>query len=167
MNYITHSIGGLGAGLGVISTMSPLDEISTATIISGAILGSLLPDIDHTKSFIGRKVPIASHVISATFKHRGFLHTPVFIAIVAIIIMLSVPMIGNPAVSRMTILFAKGLIPGMVSHILLDSFNKGGISWLWPFSAKRYRILSVRTDSIMESIFTVCLASIVVFCFFK
>lgn len=167
MNYITHSIGGLGAGMAVLSLMEGLDEISKVTIVSGAIFGSLLPDIDHTKSFMGRKAPIVSHVVAATFKHRGFLHTPVFIIISAVFLFVAAPLITNVDISRTFSFFTKGLIPGMVTHILLDSFNKGGIPWLWPVTDKRFRLLSIKTDSVLESVFSLGLSFIIIFVFFS
>lgn len=166
MNYITHSIGGLGAGLAMVSLLGNLDPISTATIVAGATLGSLLPDIDHTKSFIGRKAPVTSHVVSAVSKHRGFFHTPVAIVVAAVALSVGIPLFLEGQIQNSAILFATGLIPGMLSHIILDTFNKGGISWLWPISKKRFRVLSIRTDGLMEKLFTIGLASMVGYLFF-
>lgn len=42
------------------------------------LLGSLLPDIDEPRSFIGRKFPIISHIFSISFSHRGFTHFLIF-----------------------------------------------------------------------------------------
>lgn len=159
MNYITHGIGGLGAGLATASLIGA-DSLSKSTIIAGAVLGSLIIDIDHTKSFIGRKAPIASHLASAVFKHRGFLHTPLFIVLASVIISAGILFLDGPERSWAR-LFAAGFIPGMLSHIILDTFNKGGISWLWPITKKRYRLLTIKTDSITESMFTLCLGCIV------
>lgn len=159
MNYITHGIGGLGAGLATASLIG-VNDVSEATIIAGAVLGSLIIDIDHTKSFIGRKAPVASHLASAVFKHRGFLHTPLFIVLASMIISAGILFLDGPEQSWAR-QFAAGLIPGMLSHIILDTFNKGGISWLWPITKKRYRLLSIKTDSITESAFTLCLGCIV------
>lgn len=42
------------------------------------LLGSLLPDIDKPKSFIGRKFPVISRIFSISFSHRGFTHFLLF-----------------------------------------------------------------------------------------
>lgn len=165
MNYITHGIGGLGAGLATAALIGTVDDVSKATIVAGALFGALIIDIDHTKSYIGRKVPIASQFTSAIFKHRGFLHTPLFILLVSMILPKGILLLSSSEQIRAN-LFATGLVPGMLSHIILDTFNKGGISWFWPISKKRFRLLSIKTDSITETVFTLFLACLVGYYFF-
>lgn len=165
MNYITHGIGGLGAGLTAAASIGNVDDVSKATIIAGALLGSLIIDIDHRKSYIGRKVPVASQFSSAVFKHRGFLHTPLFIILISIILPTGILLLSSSE-QIWANLFITGFIPGMLSHIILDTFNKGGISWLWPISKKRYRLLSIKTDSMTETIFALFLACLIGYFFF-
>lgn len=65
------TIGGLTLGF-----LTPFKNISEFyTIYMPLIaLGSVLPDIDEPRSFIGRKLPIISHIASLAFTHRGFTH---------------------------------------------------------------------------------------------
>lgn len=161
MNYITHCIGGVGAGLIVLSaTGHDANEIVQAATMSGALVGSLFPDIDHQRSYISHKVPVASLAASTVFKHRGFLHSPVFILLAGILLTAGSGTMLSGSQLLLANQFLAGFIPGMLSHIILDTFNKQGIPWLWPYR-KRFRLLTIKTDSIMETAFAVMLSILI------
>lgn len=167
MNYITHSIGGVGAGLLTLASAGHgTNEIAQTAIMSGAILGSLFPDIDHKQSYISHKAPVASFAASTVFKHRGFLHSPVFILLAGILLTAGSRILFSGSALQMVSLFIKGFIPGMFSHIILDTFNKQGIPWLWPYK-KRFRLLSIKTDSIMETVFALILTALIGYRFIR
>ncbi|VEB43121.1 Inner membrane protein ydjM [Chromobacterium violaceum] len=44
-------------------------------LLAGGLAGSLLPDIDHPKSWLGRRIPFLSRPISYLFGHRGITHS--------------------------------------------------------------------------------------------
>ncbi|WP_206457901.1 metal-dependent hydrolase [Anaerovorax sp. IOR16] len=151
MNYITHSLGGVAAGFAVISATGISDPVQQTTVVTGAVLGSLFLDIDHRQSWIGHKAPIAAEVASGLFKHRGFLHTPVFILLIWILLSAGIPIwFGGSPQLHLAILFKQGFVPGMLSHLILDTLNIQGIMWLWPISKKRQHILPIRTGSLGE-----------------
>lgn len=161
MNYITHTIGGVGAGLLVLTAAScGTNEVAQAAIMSGAVIGSLFPDIDHQQSYISHKAPVASLAVSTMFKHRGFLHSPVFILLAGILLTAGSRAMLSGSQLQMANQFIIGFIPGMLSHIILDTFNKQGIPWLWPYK-KRFRLLPIRTDSIMETAFAIVLTVLI------
>ena len=166
MNYITHSIGGVGVGLLALSAAGyGLNAAAQTAIMSGAIAGALFPDIDHQRSYISHKVPAASFVASTLFRHRGFLHSPVFILLAAILFTAgSRAMLSGSQLLTIN-WFITGFIPGMISHIILDTFNKQGIPWLWPYK-KRFRLLTIRTDSITEAAFAILLGVLIGYHFF-
>ncbi|WP_312651892.1 metal-dependent hydrolase [Aminipila sp.] len=158
MNYVTHSLGGVAAGLVIVSAGNITDPVQQSTIMTGAILGSLFPDIDHRQSWIGHKLPIAADILAGLFKHRGAIHTPVFVLIVSIILgMLNWGWLHD--LNYLATYFIKGFIPGMVSHLILDTLNVQGIMWLWPISTKRVHVLSIRTNSMMEAVVCIVLAA--------
>jgi len=161
MNYITHSIGGIGAGLLVLSVagFGP-DPAAQGAVMTGALIGALFPDIDHRQSYISHKAPVASFAASTVFKHRGFLHSPLFILLAAGALTAGSRTMLTGAQLQMASMFLSGFIPGMISHIVLDTFNKQGIPWLWPYS-KRFRLLSIRTDGIMETAFAVLICALI------
>jgi len=153
MNYITHALGGVAAGLAVISAVGTHEPVQESIIMTGAVLGSLFPDIDHPKSWITNKVPLAGTIISRLFKHRGFLHTPLFVLITWAFISFFIPMWIKEAVElHKVLLFFNGFIPGMLSHFILDTLNVQGIMWLYPISQKRFNLLSIRTGSFGEAV---------------
>lgn len=165
MNYITHSIGGVGAGLLALSTAGHgSNEIAQAAIMSGALVGALFPDIDHQQSYISHKAPVASLAVSTAFKHRGFLHSPVFILLAGILLTAGSRSMLSGSQMLLANQFILGFIPGMLSHIILDTFNKQGIPWLWPYK-KRFRILTIRTDSIFETAFALFLSALIFYQF--
>lgn len=160
MTYATHALGGVAAGTMVLSMTGTDDKITTAAILSGAIIGSLLPDIDHTRSKISRSsavTQVASFAVSAATKHRGFFHTPLFVLILAVALNTCIPLLPLNAVHETAQTISYGLIPGMLSHLLLDTCNPGGIMWLFPFSKKHYHVLSIKTSGLGEFVFSAVL----------
>ena len=78
------------------------------------LISSALPDLDHPKSKLGRKVKI----ISFLFEHRGFFHSFFSLFLFTFIFYL---IFGSYIYSM-----AFGI--GYLTHILLDSFTKAGIT---------------------------------------
>lgn len=77
MTWKTHALGGAQIGL-VASYAASESSVESAVIISAAILGSLLPDIDKPGSKISRSdslIGFISFWVSKLTRHRGFLHT--------------------------------------------------------------------------------------------
>lgn len=72
MLYTTHAITSLLAGYGVAKTTG---IGLSAYYYGGVLLGSVLPDIDHKNSYIGKRSLGLSHLISK-LGHRGATHYP-------------------------------------------------------------------------------------------
>lgn len=66
-------------------------------------------------------------------------------------------------------LCALGVFLGCMAHMVYDSFNPGGIPWLWPISRKNLSLLSIKTDSKAEAGFftlqVMILAAVVAACY--
>lgn len=121
--------------------------IYTAT----AMIGSLIPDIDHPNSKISKHnnaTKLISYGVSSVTRHRGFTHTIPFIlvCIVPFILMFqkNVPY---------TVPAVLGIVTGMLSHLALDSLNPTGIMWAYPVKKRYYHISKIKTCSKKESIF--------------
>jgi inner membrane protein len=56
----------------------PLTFFANPIFISVTILGSLLPDIDHTKSWIGKSVYPIAKWLSRNYGHRTITHSIFF-----------------------------------------------------------------------------------------
>lgn len=80
------------------------------------MLGSVLPDIDHPRSLLGRFNPFARH-----FTHRGATHS--------LAGCLAFGLLGYALADAQAAMF---LVLGYLSHLLLDACTPKGISFWWP-----------------------------------
>lgn len=159
MNKPAHLMGGLTAGIAankyLIQTVSQTGVfdgvVVMGSVICGALLGSLLPDIDHRNSYIGRKLKIASFIISKTLGHRSVVHTPLVIfAFSALLFSFSGGLTGR--IQAILTPFLYGLSCGMWSHLLLDMMTKRGIPLLYPLSKRSFRIATFKGGGIGDTI---------------
>lgn len=103
-----------------------------------------LPDIDHNKSKIGRKLFFISFFINWIFGHRKLIHSVVFATILALIIRFTLGLYWIP------------FYLGYLSHILLDALTKQGVYLFYPSSFKIHGF--IKTNGIIEKLFLVILA---------
>lgn len=132
----SHMVGGVALGAIVLKHF-PLE----ATTFMGSILiGSLLPDIDHQHSKMGRWV--------RPFKlgeHRTVTHSLLF----------NVGVFGMTRLTDVPGVYW-GMTVGVLSHLLLDVCNPTGIPWFYPWNKKKYSVMDVRTGSEVEVLFMTC-----------
>ncbi|MFD2160272.1 metal-dependent hydrolase, partial [Rubritalea tangerina] len=121
MKDLTHLC--VGAAVGVVCT--GFDSSPDAVGWAALLVGSLLPDIDHKRSFIGKYVPWVSATLERKFGHRTLTHSLLGFALFALAL--------SP-----TLIFSDSLLPwalmGIASHVLLDTFNIQGVPLFYPFS---------------------------------
>lgn len=98
-----------------------------AIIVTEALIGSLLPDIDHTGSTIGNILPVTSQIVSKV-GHRTYTHD-----IALAFVLASIITFFNP-------LFL-GLWIGYFSHLFLDAMTVDGIRFFYLFNKKKVYIL--------------------------
>lgn len=160
MMYRTHAAFGaafVAAALAI--TKQPLMPI---TVTIGA-LAALLPDLDHPRSkistanpvtvilaFLGRvTITVLSvafnlvagllgvlgiRVAAATDDHRGpFTHSPFGLVLMAVAFL--------PVWTFLSGWWYLGILLGILSHLVADSLNPGGILWLWPITRDKYRLV--------------------------
>lgn len=143
MTYKTHINGGLLVGLLITSQINNRLIIPTAVIIGGSVIGSLLPDIDHTKSYIGKRIKPVSKVVNKLAGHRKLFHAPlIYLFLYAICI--------GYDFDKITLLFIQGIFSGILSHLILDSLTIGGLPWFYPFSKKKFSFAKIKTNSQFE-----------------
>lgn len=104
-----------------------------------AVFSGLLPDVDHAKSYMGRKVKI----IGWLFKHRGFFHSLLFGIIIIIIGFKIIPT------------YKWALIGGYASHLILDALTHQGEQFLWPTKIKLKGL--IKTGGIIEIVIFILL----------
>ncbi|MBB5173669.1 metal-dependent hydrolase [Texcoconibacillus texcoconensis] len=112
--------------LGAVVTFYDVGLDFSWSFAIGIAIGSLLPDIDEPKSFIGRKCPFVSNFLKRVFGHRGLTHSAL---ITAIIFMVS---------EQFDSTIISGLAYGYLFHVLGDFFSRRGVALLAPLSKKRF-----------------------------
>ncbi|MBS3156198.1 metal-dependent hydrolase [Candidatus Woesearchaeota archaeon] len=99
----------------------------------------ILPDIDHPKSKLGRKLKILSYPINFIFGHRGLFHS-LFIALSSSFLI--------------WIIFGDYYIPffiGFLSHLIADGITKQGIDFTYPFNFFKVTGM-IKTGSFIEKV---------------
>lgn len=151
MNSRTHTIGGICSGV-VASTILYADTftvgslVTSGLIIYGSSIGSIIPDIDHPTSKLGRKFllrPI-SIVINKVFGHRTITHSLISTVVFSFLLLLTTYLfegVFHYIYSNLII----GICVGYLSHLLLDSFTVKGIPIYYPFSSKTYKLFNFKT----------------------
>ena len=98
-----------------------------------------MPDIDHPKSKLGRKLKILSYPINFIFGHRGLFHS-LFIALSSSFLI--------------WIIFGDYYIPffiGFLSHLIADGITKQGIDFTYPFNFFKVTGM-IKTGSFIEKV---------------
>lgn len=134
----------------------------TQELYAIAALGSLLPDIDHPKSQVGRMLPHISRPIAAIFGHRGFTHSLLAVALV-LGALVTATFHPNYATSLTPAMIA-ALCLGYLSHLFGDFLTVRGIPLLWPYREGDYDsihipLIAFRTGGPIEIALTTMLAS--------
>lgn len=193
MNKPTHVMGGITAGIAVnkfvVPTLANVASIEgfvgLGAVMAGAFLGSVLPDIDHRGSFIGRRLRIISTPFAmagfatkqvkkvantvtgkkgstdSIISHRGITHTLIFaIALSTLLAYLVLQLSGFS--QAIMLFFVLGLFGGMISHLVLDMLTKQGVPLLYPLTKRDISIAPFKTGGIGEYLTSfACIALIV------
>ena len=124
--YIAHDLG-----------LPLLDPIG----IGLAVAGSLAPDIDHPKSWVGRRMKLISVPVSKIFGHRGVTHS--IVAVIACIAVLR----WDGQTWHHTLPF----VIGYASHLAADLITPAGLCLAWPMRWN-FAFPLVKTGSFAEQV---------------
>ncbi len=129
MNGLNHKVGGL-TFTATFASFADVNILSDWRYITATIFFSLLPDIDHTKSLIGKVFrPIAAY-LNTNYGHRTITHSLLFyVATVSIVAALE-----SLTKSQYSYTLTAALALG--SHYIFDMCTKAGIPLLYPFSRR-------------------------------
>ncbi|WP_202079049.1 metal-dependent hydrolase [Caldalkalibacillus salinus] len=140
MNAPTHIVGGVAAAALTVY-LDPIQVYEPLYLYSAAIVGSLLPDICHPRSMVGRKIPVVSKGVNKFFGHRTITHSLLFILFIYW---------GMGHLDfRGAYDLQMGLVAGVISHIVLDMITPQGVQFLYPIKSKIKTPLHVKTGSII------------------
>jgi len=104
-----------------------------------ATTGSLLPDIDHPHSWVGRRVWMISRPLAAMIGHRGLTHS--IVAVLVCCLLLRWHGVSRAVLAPLTV--------GYLSHLGADLLTPAGLRLAWPLP-RRYAIPLCRTGSAGE-----------------
>jgi inner membrane protein len=142
----SHVVVGLTAWVAT----APLLHIPTLNPIYLALVvaGSLLPDIDHPRSWVGRRTRPISTAIASAFSHRGITHSA--IAVIGLTALLLHAGYRRAGISALVI--------GYLSHLAADMLTPQGLRLAWP-ARRTWGFPLCRTDSPMEPIIVTTMAA--------
>ncbi len=146
MLYKTHLAATYAVALPLLASTNSL---TLGNLIAVGI-GSVFPDIDHPKSFIGNRTRGISDGVGYLFGHRGLAHS-----ILGVLFFLFA---SRSLINLLQLPYAWGdwFIAGYIAHLIEDSFSKNGVAWLQPICNKRiqfgFKVLYYRTGKLSETI---------------
>lgn len=122
INHIT-------GGIAVTATMCSFSDINLFSRIEYliiCIIGSLISDIDNTRSILGKILLPISKYIAKNYGHRTITHSFLFIISTTLIVYF----FEQFTLSNITLIFFYAII----SHVVLDMLTIQGVPFLYPFS---------------------------------
>lgn len=140
MKGTTHIFGGLAAAI-IWQKYTKTTIQEPIFFYSAALMGSVIPDICHPKSLIGRRLPILSRTFSKIFGHRSLSHSLLFMFLLYILIQ-QITFYGMPSIKS-------GILIGVGSHIFLDSMTAQGVKLFYPLKLTVRLPLYIRTGSLI------------------
>lgn len=153
MQGYNHVAGGV-VFTGIFSSFHDVNVFSTPSLVGATVFFALLPDVDHTRSLIGKVFYPAASFLQKRFGHRTITHSLFFYLSVIGLMWLA------PKAYAVVCTYALG------SHLLFDMCTKQGIPLLYPFSKRPFVLpanpglrLSAqdhRSEAIVFVVFLVC-----------
>lgn len=137
MMYQSHLLWSATAGMLTWPYAGPqdLESLKVFSIWMGvALIGGLLPDIDHPKSWIGKRIPILPGLIYRLSGHRGWTHSLFALFAYAVFsAALCWMLTQNLALSS---LVGSGAAAGFGAHLAGDFITNRGVPLFWPARAR-------------------------------
>lgn len=117
--------------------MPRFDSASLALVA----LGSLLPDVDHPASFVGRRLRLISYPLARAVGHRGFTHS--LIAVALCCAALASHGAGRAVTGPLSV--------GILAHLAADLLTPRGLRLAWPLR-RTFALPICRTGSATEAL---------------
>ena len=137
MMYYTHLSFGFLVSLLALDFFNIQNKLLFVLIV---VFFSIFPDIDDTKSKIGKKNRQISRIINILFGHRGFFHS------------IYVPLILYYIFYYVNKEIGAAVLVGYFSHLFMDALTRKGIKPFYPLINKRINGF-FKTNSLLEKIF--------------
>ncbi|KAB8137758.1 metal-dependent hydrolase [Gracilibacillus oryzae] len=145
----THLMGGIAASVVTVQ----FTGYDPGFFIAAGTIGSLIPDICHSGSKIGRKLPMISKMVNKLFGHRTFTHSLLFLVLIGYVLTFFT---NNQSIIT-------GFLLGMASHLLLDAMTKNGIKLLYPADLTFRFPVTMKTGGSMEKVILLLLTVVTIY----
>lgn len=126
MTFPNHIIGGVVL-TGIFAAMVDINVLSSVPLIGVCAVASVLPDIDHTKSPIGKAFYPLAKWLNLKFGHRTITHSLIFFFALLVLVMIVEGSVKEG--KEFTTVFGMAYF----SHLLLDMMTVQGIPLFYPF----------------------------------
>ena len=163
MQVFNHIAGGL-TFTGIFASFHDVNVFEKPEYLTVTIVFAMLPDIDHTRSIIGKTVYPLARWLSRKFGHRTITHSLIFY--VAVMLMVRAIELLYLHTSVFSVLCGYALL----SHNIFDMCTRQGIPFFYPFSTRPCVLpanpnMRVRTNDLRsEAIIFVVFCSMMLFC---
>lgn len=132
MNSPNHIIGGV-AITGISLSFWDINIFSNEIYLGVCIFSALLPDIDHTKSVIGKLFYPLAKYLDKNFGHRTLTHSLSFMVPIFVFLLFLELNILNPIFETKGINYSLIFLFAFLSHLILDMLTVQGIPLFYPF----------------------------------
>ena len=156
MTLPNHLAGGI-VFTGIFASFFSINILANPVAIVTTLVASILPDIDHTKSLIGKLFLPLSRFLNRRFGHRTITHSITFLGLLTLFV-LFLERNFFPQNPITTIFFIS-----YTSHLLLDMATIQGVPLFYPFFRNpcvlpgnpdlRFRTGNLRTESMIFCFF--------------
>lgn len=157
----THDIAAISALIVIFVSLTP-QSISLSTIILAIIanmVGGIFPDIDQPTAPFWRNLPVGKY-IGKIFDHmlgghRFLTHSILGIGIIGYLVWLFLNFLAPimPGINLKIVWWS--FMIGILSHLVIDTFNKEGVPWLLPIPIKiglpPLKAWRITTDGFVEN----------------
>lgn len=163
MQGFNHIAGGV-TFTGIFASFHDVNVFEKPEYLGVTIVFALLPDIDHTRSIIGKSVYPLARWLSVKFGHRTITHSLVFYVAVLLLVRAVELLYLNTSVFSVLAAYA------LLSHNIFDMCTRQGIPFFYPFSTRPCVLpanpnMRVRTNDLRsEAIIFVIFCSMMLFC---
>ena len=155
MTAPNHIVGGFTV-TGIFAAIGGINILQDYRLLPVILIGALLPDIDTTKSLLGRMVKPVATIINRKYGHRTITHS--LIALVSLTALIS----AFQAAYFPDIPIAQVFGLAYASHMLLDMVTVQGIPLFYPFSKNPCVLpgnpqMRLRTNSLRHETMAFCI----------
>jgi inner membrane protein len=163
MQSFNHIAGGI-TFTGLFASFSDINIFEKPEYIAITIVAAILPDIDHTKSLIGKAAYPLAKWISIKFGHRTVTHSLLFLLGILLIVKFLEIMYGISNKYSTIVFYA------LLSHNVFDMVTKQGVAFWYPISTRPCVLpgnpgMRLRTNDLKsEAIIFVIFCSLILFC---